>query len=162
MPEEKSSTELENLKALSEEYLAGWKRAKADYENLAKETERRTQNLVKFANENLLSAIIPIIDQFELALEHTPDITEFSEAEQKRLKNWIIGLHAVKAIWEAAFREMGLEQVATDGAFDPSVHEAVSREASEIVPTEHIIRVEQPGYLLNGKLLRPAKVVVSN
>lgn len=161
MPEEKQSTEMENLKALSEEYLAGWKRAKADYENLAKETERRTQDLAKYANENLLSAIIPIIDQFELALEHTPDITEFAEAERKRLKNWIIGLHAVKALWETAFKEIGLEQVPTDGAFDPSIHEAVAREASETIPTEKIIRVEQAGYLLNGKLLRPAKVIVA-
>lgn len=153
--------DIEVLKARCEEYLAGWKRARADYENLTKETERKTRDLVKYANEHLLSVVIPMIDQFELALEHTPDITEFPAAEQKRLKNWVIGLHAVAALWETAFKEIGLEKVPVDGAFDPAIHEAVARETNETIPAEKIIRVEQSGYLLNGRLLRPAKVIVS-
>lgn len=145
----------------AEEYLAGWKRAQADYANLKKETERERTEFVKYANENLLQEILPAIDQYDVALSHTPDVSGLPEEEQKKLKNWIIGLHAVKALWENAFQSVGLERVRTDGAFDPQIHDAVGREAHETVPKGDIVRATQDGWTLNGKLLRPAKVIIS-
>ena len=152
--------ELDALKAQAEEYLAGWKRAQADYANLKKEGEREKQEYAKYANERLLDALLPAVDQYEMALRFTPDISTLPEEEQKKLKNWIIGLHAVKSLWETVFQSIGLEKVRTDGAFDPQLHEAVSEEASELAPGS-IVRVSQDGWMLNGKLLRPAKVIVS-
>lgn len=152
--------ELDALKAQAEEYLAGWKRAQADYANLKKEGEREKQEYAKYANERLLDALLPAVDQYEMALRFTPDISTLPEEEQKKLKNWIIGLHAVKSLWETVFQSIGLEKVRTDGTFDPQLHEAVSEEASELAPGS-IVRVSQDGWMLNGKLLRPAKVIVS-
>ncbi len=151
----------EQLKAQCEEYLAGWKRAQADYANLKRETEKERIEISKFANERLLSNILPAIDQYELALSHEPDIKDLSGETAERIKTWIAGLRAVRAIWETTFGSIGLEQVKTEGAFDPSIHEAVGEEPSEEVAEGVIIHVNQSGWSLNGKLLRPAKVIIA-
>ncbi|MBU1033044.1 MAG: nucleotide exchange factor GrpE [Patescibacteria group bacterium] len=153
--------EIESLKAQSDEYLAGWKRAKADYENLQKETEKKISGVRDYASENILTVILPIIDHFELALEHTPNISSCSPEDQKQLKNWITGLHAVRALWETVFNEMGLEVVDASGEFNPEIHEAIAEEENEDVAAGKIIRIEQNGYKLKDKLIRPAKVVLS-
>jgi molecular chaperone GrpE len=151
----------EQTKTQCEEYLAGWKRAQADYANLKKETEKEKMEFTKYANENLLYTLLPAIDQYETALSFTPDIGAISEEEQKKIKNWIIGLHAVRALWESAFQNIGLEKVSADGQFDPSIHEAVGHEVNETTPKDSIIRTVQDGWKLNGKLLRPAKVIIA-
>jgi len=142
------------------EYLDGWKRAKADYANLQKEVEKEREALRAYANEHLLQNILPAVDQYDVALKHTPDIKNCPEAEQKQLKNWLIGLHAVRDILARAFESVGLTSVREDGEFDPEIHEAVKEEPSAS-PDGTIISVEQSGWTFNGKVLRPAKVTVS-
>lgn len=138
------------LQAKCDEYLAGWKRAQADYMNLKKDTEREKAEFSKYANERLLERLLPAIDQFELALEHAPaGIAD----------PWISGLKAVKNTWEAAFHDIGLEHVPTDGAFDPLIHEAVGEEDGG--EAGKIVRVVRSGWRLHGKLLRPARVIIS-
>lgn len=148
------------LTAKCDEYLAGWKRAQADYLNLKKESEREKSELVKFANQRLLSDLLPAIDQFELALRFAPDTAELPEDAKKKFETWLAGIKAVKTSWERTFKDLGLEQVATDGAFNPAEHEAVSEEPSDL-EAGNITRVVQPGWKLNGKLLSPARVIVS-
>ena len=155
------NTPNEQLKAQCEEYLAGWKRAQADYANLKRETEKERIEISKFANERLLSSILPAIDQYELALSHEPDLKELTDEQAARIKTWIAGLKAVRALWETAFASIGLEQVKSDGAFDPSIHEAVGEEPSNEVPEGNVLRVNQSGWSLNGKVLRPAKVIIA-
>jgi molecular chaperone GrpE len=159
--ETQNAPDLETLKTQCEEYLSGWKRAQADYANLKKETEREKQEFAKYANERLLSELLPAIDQYETALLYTPDLSSLPEEDQKRLKNWIIGLHAVRSLWESAFMEIGLAKVSVTGAFDPNLHDVVGEEVSETISPGEIIRAMQNGWMLNGKLLRPAKVIVS-
>jgi len=144
-----------------DEFLAGWKRCKADYENLVKETEKKRTETVKYANEQLLTLLLPAIDQYETALAFTPDVSALPDDAQKTLKNWIIGLHAVRDLWEAAFDQIGLRKVPAEGPFDPAIHEAVDEEASESVPTGHVIRVTQDGWKIHDRLLCPAKVIVA-
>jgi molecular chaperone GrpE len=153
--------DLETLRAQCEEYLSGWKRAQADYANLKKETEREKQEFAAYANERLLRELLPAIDQYETALSYTPDLSTLPEEDQKRLKNWIIGLHAVRSLWESVFANIGLTKVATTGTFDPRIHEVVDQEASDTVPPGDIVRVTQNGWKLQDKLLRPAHVIVS-
>lgn len=143
-----------------EEYLSGWKRAQADYANLKRETEREKIDFSKYANERLLSDLLPAIDQYEIAMAFTPDLSTVDEENRKRIQNWMIGLSAVKTIWENAFKDIGLEHVPTTGAFDPLLHEAAGEEESD-QPEHHIIRVMQSGWRLNGKLLRPARVILA-
>ncbi|MFA5185542.1 MAG: nucleotide exchange factor GrpE [Patescibacteria group bacterium] len=143
------------------EYLSGWKRAQADYANLKRETDKEKAEFAMYANERLLERLLPAIDQFETALAFTPDTSNLPEDDKKKLTNWITGLQAVRGSWETVFKDIGLEKVPTDGAFDPLIHEAMAHEPSETVEEGNVVRSIQSGWRLNGKLLRPARVSVS-
>jgi molecular chaperone GrpE len=145
-----------------DEYLEGWKRAQADYQNLKKDSEREKIAFAKYANERLLSNLLPALDQFDLALRHLPDTSDLPEEERKKWENWLVGMKAVGSLWEQAAKEAGLERIPADGSFDPSIHEAVSEEASEEKESGSILRVIQEGWMLHGKVLRPTKVVVAS
>lgn len=147
--------------SLEEEYLAGWKRAQADYANLKKEVEREKAEFAKFANVRLLSDLLPAFDQFDVALAHLPDLSALKEKDRDRIQNWITGLVAVRSVWDSALRSCGAEPVPTAGAFDPSMHEAVGQEPSETIPEHDIIRVVETGWMLNGRLIRSARVIIS-
>ena len=142
------------------DYLAGWKRAQADYANLKRESELARSNFSKYANERLIDSLLPGIDQYDMAMRFVPDVSSIDEASRKPLDNWLTGLKAVRSSWESAFQEIGLEKVPTDGNFDPLLHEAVAEEESEL-PASKIVRVMQDGWRLNGKLLRPARVIIA-
>lgn len=142
---------------LCEEYLAGWKRAQADYQNLKKETEREKTEFAKYANERLLTELLPAIDQFGIAMRHAPT----ADADQKTWANWAQGVRAVQSLWEQAAKSVGLERISTDGAFDPSMHDAVGEEKAEGADSGSIVRVVMEGWKLHGKVLRPAKVILA-
>ncbi len=144
-----------------EEYLAGWKRAQADYANLKKENDREKLEFAKYANEKLINDLLPAIDQFESALAHAPDLRPLAEDQAKRIQNWITGVAAVKNLWESVFKDIGLERVPTDGQFDPLVHEAVGHVDSAELEEGAVAKVMRSGWRLNGKLLRPAQVMVA-
>jgi molecular chaperone GrpE len=143
------------------EYLAGWKRAQADYLNLKRDSERERDDLKKYANQRLLASLLPAIDQFELAMSYTPDITMLNEAEKKKFESWISGLNAVRSSWETVFGEIGLERIQTTGTFDPLLHEAIAEETVEGVENGLILRQVQPGWRLHGKVIRPATVIIA-
>jgi molecular chaperone GrpE len=147
--------------ATCEEYLNGWKRAQADYANLQKDMEKERTALRTYANEDLLHDVLPAIDQYDTALRHAPDLSTVPEPDKSRLENWLVGIRAVREIWEQAFDAIGLKTVRTDGEFDPEIHEAVNEEESDGKPGT-ILSVQQAGWMLKDKLLRPAKVVVSS
>ncbi|MCR4279039.1 MAG: nucleotide exchange factor GrpE [bacterium] len=158
--EQKIETENEVDCQKCEEYLEGWKRAKADYSNLQKTVEHERGELRKYATEDLLQAILPAIDQYDVALQFTPDIQNLPEDQKSVFKNWLIGIHAVRDIWERTFESIGLTTVREEGAFDPEMHEAVKEEDSDLKPGT-ILSVQQKGWKLKDKLLRPAKVTIS-
>lgn len=153
--------ELEALKRQCEEYLAGWKRAQADYANLARETERSKQEFAKFASEQTLLKLLPVIDQFETAMQFMPRTDTLPEADRASIATWHKGLEAIRTLWEQAAKDLGLERVAANGPLDPSVHEALTEESSQSIPSGHVVRAVQNGWTLNGRLIRPAKVIVS-
>ncbi len=152
---------LDDIMLKCEEYLAGWKRAQADYANLKRESDREKLEYSKYANERLLSDLLPAVDQFEIALDFLPDISQVPDEQRKKLENWFVGMKAVRGLWENAFQTIELEKVRTDAGFDPLLHEAVGEEEREELPEGTILRVVQPGWRLSGKLLRPAKVILS-
>jgi len=154
--------DLTKLQAERDEYLAGWKRAQADYANLQKESEKARADYAKYASEECLVKLLPAIDQYLVALRFQPSLDAVTDTDERRkFETWVTGLRAVATLWEQAAKECGLEQVASSGPLDPSQHEAVSEEASETVPPGEIIRIAETGWKLNGKLLRPAKVIIS-
>ncbi|MFA6099660.1 MAG: nucleotide exchange factor GrpE [Patescibacteria group bacterium] len=145
-----------------DEYLAGWKRAQADYANLKKEYEKARSEIAVNANENLLYELLPAIDHFEIALQHLPDISSLPDGEKTKIQSWLTGITAVKQLWEQTFKEIGLENVEVDGEFDPSKHEAVGSEEDSSKSDHAILRVIQQGWKYNAKVLRPAKVIVNS
>lgn len=144
------------------EYLDGWRRAKADYDNLRKDYEKSRLEIAEYANENLLYELLPAIEHYETALEHVPDISNLPDEDKKKLQNWITGIKAVKQLWEQAFKSIGLEHIEIKNGFDPTLHEAMSTETEPDLPEGQILKVIQPGWKLKNKVLRPAKVVVNN
>jgi len=143
------------------EYLAGWKRAVADYENLKKQTAEDKKNFSRYAQEQMLLDILPAIDQFETALNHIPDTKEIPEPQKKQIDNWLVGIKAVNSLWEQMFQNIGLVKIPTDGEFDPNLHSAVSQESDPEKPEGTILKTIQSGYTLKDSVLRPAKVVVN-
>jgi molecular chaperone GrpE len=143
------------------EYLSGWKRAQADYANLKKESEKARGEIAEIAKEQVLYEMLPVMDQFEVALEHLPDIEGLPEEGRRKIANWLVGIKAVKQLWDQRFKAIGLENVDTSGVFDPNKHTAVGKEEDTDQPPDQILKVIQSGWMLNGKVIRPAKVIVN-
>lgn len=146
--------ELENLKKQCEEYLNGWKRAQADYQNLKKETASKNQELANFIQASLLLEILPIINNLKVALGHIP-------SEQKE-EAWVKGIAHIYRQFADWLKNQGIEQIKTIGEkFNPELHEAVGQETNEEVEDYIIVKEISPGYLLNKTVINPAKVVVN-
>lgn len=142
---------LKKCQELKEEYLDGWQRAKADLINARKDDERRNQEFLRFANAILVSEILPVLDSFDLA---------FGEEMEKESK-FSKGVLLIKMQLEDILKKYGLEPIKSVGEkVNLQMHEIVGEVKSE--KEEGIIVGEiQKGYLLHGKVLRPARVKVS-
>jgi molecular chaperone GrpE len=142
------SIELEATRKDRDQYLDALRRLKAEFENSRKRQERERVRLLSMASERLVQELLPVLDNLDRALEAGGDIREGVQATRDQLAE-VLG-------------DEGLLPVASDGqAFDPNVHEAVMGQVSEEHEEGTIIQTFQRGYLLNGKPIRPAKVVVA-
>lgn len=146
-------TELEQARQKAEEYLNGWKRAQADYQNLKRDMEKEKIELAKFANLSLLLELLPVLDNFSRASQHLP--------EEKKNDEWVKGILAIHQQFQSLIASMGVAEVPAEGMFNPELHEAVGNGEGENVESGTILEVVQPGYTLYGKLIRPAKVKVA-
>lgn len=146
-------SELAKATQKAEEYLEGWKRAKADYLNLKKESAKREEEIVKFANANVMLELLPIYDHLKLALKHVPT--------EQRPHQWEKGIEHIAQEFKTLLENIGINEVKTIGTqFDPQVHEAVAKEKVEGKPQGEIIDEVQPGYTYYGKTLQAAKVKI--
>lgn len=143
-----------------EEYLAGWKRAQADYQNLQRERERERQDLAKYANERLLRELLPAFDQYQLAVKYIPSTDSLPDEVKRLWEQWLVGVKAVEGLWNQAAQQAGLERIATDGIFDPQFHEAVAEEVSDQLEGA-ILKVLTPGWKLHGRVLQAARVIIA-
>lgn len=132
-----------------DEYLNGWRRAKADLANYKNEELRRLEEVAKFGTEDMIRDVVRVLDSFDLALAAL-------EKEGKGDK----GIYLIRAQLEDALTRRGVERIViTVGApFDPALEESIgeveSKEAASGMVAEEIER----GYLIHGKVLRPARV----
>jgi molecular chaperone GrpE len=134
-----------------DEYLNDLKRVAADFENYRKRVARDQEGLVARAHERLVKELLPVLDDLERAFEAAAQHEEAKLEEGVRL--------VYRELVEALARE-GLVEVETDGQFDPHVHEALVSQPSEREDGS-VIEVLQKGYRLGDRVLRPARVVVS-
>ena len=136
------------------EYLAGWQRAKADYQNLKKESAREKEQLASFIRTDVLTQIFPIIDHFEIALEHVP--------ENYKKESWFQGFeHLYKQIGKV-LDDFGVVRIETKNKdFDVQLMEAIKKEKKKGVESGRVLQEISAGYMMNGKVIRPAKVIVA-
>lgn len=131
----------------AKEYLDGWQRAQADFVNIRKRDEEAKMEFLKFAKGDLIEQLMPVLDSFELSLPH--------------------GNKELEAIYKqllSILKSNGLEESSPMGeVFDPRLHESIG-----IIDTDKkdedgkILEVLQKGYILQGKIIRPAKVKIAN
>lgn len=151
--------ELEELKqnlAVAQDQL---RRAVADYHNLEKRVQEGRSELSSWATGELLKKLLPVLDHLEKSLA--------GASEEEKQSAWFKGVEMVAKQLKGILKDEGLDEIEADGQFDPSLHEAVdireptSAEASAGKgDNDMILEVAEKGYNLNGKVLRPAKVVV--
>ncbi|MDP2837891.1 MAG: nucleotide exchange factor GrpE [Candidatus Moranbacteria bacterium] len=142
----------------AEEYLVDLKRTQADFENYKKRQSEAQKELGGYLIEKLLLDIIPVLDNFRSATTHVPP-------EQKE-SPWVVGIQYIEKQLEDVIKSNGVEVMTVNegDTFDPSIHEAVSSEATnqdEVKEAHKIVKVLQKGFKISGKVIRPAKVTVS-
>jgi molecular chaperone GrpE len=143
--------ELEQTTRERDEYLDALQRLKAEFENYKKRISRDQAEFVTRASERLVKQLLPVLDDLERALEAA------AEHEEAKLED---GVRLVHRSLAGALAKEGLVEVETDGAFDPHTQEALLAQPSE-ADEGTVIQVLQKGYKLGDRVLRPARVVVS-
>ena len=151
--------ELESrLTASLEEAAKNWDlylRTRADLDNYRKRAQREKEDLGRFANENLLRELLPVVDNLERAVAHA---RESGTGDGSLLEGVEMTLGQLRKVFERS----GVTPVEAVGKpFDPSCHEAMGQLESDELPPGSVIQELQKGYLLNQRLLRPAMVMVS-
>ncbi len=139
------------------DYKAKYFYIAAEMDNYRKRMEREKENLLKYGNERVLSDLVQVIDN----LERT---TEMLKGDQdQKIKNIVTGIDMVKKQFLDTLSKHGLSAIEAVGKeFDPNFHEALAQEYVEGKKPNEIVKEFQKGYILNGRLVRAAKVVVSN
>ncbi|MBI2017547.1 nucleotide exchange factor GrpE [Candidatus Daviesbacteria bacterium] len=129
------------------------KRAVADYQNLEKRVSEGRSELTNFMGAELVKRLLPVLDH----LEQVVDLGRSTLSEQSESKGWFQGVELAVKQFKEVLKSEGLEEIVADGQFDPSLHEAVDIQEGE---DNIILKVVRKGYNLNGKVVRPAQVVV--
>lgn len=146
--------ELEVLRQQVTENIEKAMRAQAEMENLRKRTTRDIENAHKYALERFVNELLPVLDSMELGIEASSsaeDIDSMREGMELTLKKF-----------RDTLSKCGVEVIDPQGEkFNPEKHEAVSVQEIEGTESGAIVAVMQKGYALNGRLVRPAMVVVA-
>lgn len=151
--------QLDELKTLAAKADENWERlvrTTADFDNFKKRAAREKQDAIKYANESLIQKVIPVLDNFEMALA----AAQTSSADG--LKSLQDGVAMIHTQLKQVLTETGLEEISAAGqVFDPNLHEAVSQQESAEVPEGNVLQQLRKGYKLRERLLRPATVIVA-
>lgn len=138
-----------------QKYLDGWQRERATILNLRKKDEEAKQQFMKYAEEEFMMDLIPVLDSFTMARAN-------KEAWEKVDKNWRVGVEIIQSQLNSVLEKHGIELVDPIGQeYDPTIHEAI-----EMIPAQateqdgKIIEVVQKGYKLHDKIIRAPKVKV--
>lgn len=144
---EEISEESQELEKIKDSYL----RLQADFTNYRNRQEKEKQDIHKYASEKLITKLLTVVDNLDRALNEEKEKDAFTE-----------GIELVREDLLNILKQEGLEEIESDGVlFDANKHHAVFMEESDKVESGHIIETFQKGYTLNGKVIRPSMVKVS-
>jgi molecular chaperone GrpE len=129
-------------------------RAAAELDNYKKRAAREKADAIRYGNENLIKDMLPLMDSLDRAVEQASCNHEDFESFRK-------GLELIRSQFQSCLLKHGVEQLNVEGKeFDPNFHEALMLVESEDHENNQVVRELEKGYLLRGRLLRPAKVAV--
>ncbi|MEK7624282.1 MAG: nucleotide exchange factor GrpE [Patescibacteria group bacterium] len=160
-PADKEIDELSKCQKERDEYLDGWRRAKAELLNYKKEEIKRFEVFAKLANEGLIRELLMVLNSFDLGLAslsphgRSPEGREKDDLAQK-------GMYLIRSQLRDILKSHGLEEITISAGenFNSATQEAVAEIESD-QPTGTIIEEVEKGYLLNGRVIKPARVKVS-
>jgi len=168
--------ELEAVRNERDELLDTLQRVQAEFDNYRKRVARDQQSLVTRAHERLVKELVPVLDDLERAVEAAkrpePPVRESGRGEGVRGNRAEVpptdtarltleeGVALVARSFAEILRKEGLEEISTEGKFDPHVHEALLSQPSE-AEEGTVIEVLQKGYRLGDRVIRPARVVIA-
>lgn len=165
-PKKRSVSEAADKKHLAK-LEESYQRVSAEYANFRRRSDEEKAVLAAHVKAELLEKLFPIMDNLERASQHAPtipldDFTALTEDDFRRIANYFSGLRQIEKQLETTLQNAGLKRIATTGeVFNHHLHEAISYEPSSQVPADHIIGEVESGWQINGKVVRPAKVRVS-
>lgn len=145
---------LRACQAEKDEYLTGWQRARADLVNVRRDAEAQIAERTKTANRALIESLLSVFDSFDMAMRGK----SWDAVDQ----TWKAGMAQIHSQLLSILKSHGAEPFETDGtAFDPAKHEPLRMEKRDDAEPHTVIETLSKGWMLHGKVLRPAKVVVS-
>lgn len=145
--------DIKQLQQQCEEYLEGWKRAKADLANYKKEEELRAKEETDYVIKQVLKSLLPTIDSMERAKG------EINEEEKDH--PMYIGLLRTYKQMEKFLEDLGVEEIKASGEFDPEFHEAIREEEGGDMESGEIIEVLEKGYTFKNKVIKATKVKIA-
>jgi molecular chaperone GrpE len=144
---------LADAQAKAEENWNSYLRAVAELENYRKRAARDLENAHKFGLEKFAADLLDVRDSLEMGLE---------AGEKADARSLLAGKEATLRLLNKALEKQGISEINPIGApFDPQLHEAMAMQDSATAEPNTVLQVVQKGYQLNGRLLRPARVIVA-
>jgi molecular chaperone GrpE len=155
-PEAAAGNEVDTLKAKADENWNRYVRLAAEFDNFKKRAVREREDATRYANQALLTRLLPVIDNFEMAL------TAATGASGDAADPLRTGVNMILSQLKGVLTEAGVEEIeATGQPFNPSLHEAVSQRETADAPEGQVVLQLRRGYKLRDRLLRPAAVIVA-
>ncbi|NDC24815.1 MAG: nucleotide exchange factor GrpE [Proteobacteria bacterium] len=131
---------------------------RAEFDNYRKRILKEQEQAIKFANKNLITELLVVFDYFDRAIQHSKILKAMADPE---VSNFVSGVEMSQHEFIQLLGRFGVELIGTIGEkFDPERHEAISQREVDTDAADTVLEVFQKGSLLNGRLLKPAKVVV--
>ena len=142
------------------DWREGYLRLRADMDNYRRRQEQRFQHIAQEDRQRILLDMLPLADHLEMALQH---LAEETQGDAQTLMNtYRNNIEATLQAFRETLKRHGVEPIDALGKpFDPEYHEAVGQIPSDDIPEGHVAQVVQTGYTIDGRLLRPARVLVS-
>lgn len=149
---ENHKAEVEDLKKIVQEYKESLQRLQADFENSRKRLEKEKQEFLELAGLKVIEDFLPLIDSLYSAIQ---------SAEKSRNEEMKIGLEKILGQAKVILARNGVEEISAKGKFDMRFHDCMLTESVEGKEDDEILEELQKGYLMHGKVIRPAKVKVN-
>jgi molecular chaperone GrpE len=149
-PEVPEADPARRIAELEDRYL----RLVAEFDNFRKRRQREMEDLARYCTEGLLSELVPVLDALDRAIASSEGIRDYQAFHD--------GVVLILQQFSEVLRRQGVEREEPVGLpFDPNRHEALAARAHDEVEEDCVIQVVEPGYVLNGRVVRPAKVIIS-